>query len=544
MNPSTGRELWRYDPKMDLAVPSHFCRGVASWSGSEQRVGEPCEQRILSTTGDGRLIALDLTTGALCKEFGDRGSVDLTANLGPLKPGEYYQTAPPLVIRDLILTGSAVRDGFRTDTAGGVIRAWNVRSGKLVWAWDPVGPSMQPVTAADAEAGRVFTRGTPNVWSFMSADADRGLVYLPTGNAPPDHFKGAERNIDYYGSSVVALEAATGRVVWRFQLVHHDLWDYDSPAQPVLYEQGPVPALAIASKMGHIFLLNRVTGKPLFPVEERAVPSTDVPGEWSSPTQPFPTRPKPMYPERLTESDLNQAPFLAEGCKARFQSLRNEGLFTPPSLTGTLQDPGVAGGFNWGSGSIDPRTLTLVATYLRMPFIVKLIPRRNQRTAEEDNAPMDSSEMPQYGAPYEVTGRVPFLSAQGVPCVKPPWGSIVAFNLASGMELWRRPVGSLLGRVPLIGSVLEVGVPVAGGTLQTASGLVFVGATMDETFRAFDAKSGNELWSTHLAFSGHATPMSYRLTKDSRQYVVIATGGTAGVDARLGLAVVAFALPD
>ena len=534
LDPITGKELWNYDPLMDQRIGSHFCRGVASWSEPQVDKTKACQQRIFSTTGDGRLIALDLVTGKLCGDFGNAGTVDMKQNLGPLKISEYYQTAPPLVFKDLALSGSGVRDGFRNDTAGGVVRAWDVRTGRLVWAFDPVGPGMTPVTAEDASAGKIFTRGTPNVWSFMSADLDHDLIFLPTGNAPADHFKGQPREIDHYGSSVVALDAATGKMVWSFQTVHHDLWDYDVPAQPVLYEhQGKIPALAVSTKMGHIFLLNRLTGKPIFPVEERPVPASDVPGEWTSPTQVFPTLPKPVFSDHLAAEDVMDYPYFSRGCKAIYETTRHEGMFTPPSLRGTLQRPGLSGGFNWGAGSVNAHTNTLVTTFLDIPYVIKLIPRTIERKAEDDDDPVNWGDAPQYGTPYTFH-RAPFLSEKNVPCVKPPWGSIIAIDLNSGRELWRKPLGSMLGRVPLIGALLDVGVPVIGGNIQTASGLTFLAASADETLRAFETDSGKELWSAHLPFSAHSTPMTYRLSRDGKQYLVVATGGSFGIDAKVG----------
>jgi quinoprotein glucose dehydrogenase len=544
LDPNSGKELWNYDPHMDVSAPSHFCRGVTVWHSSQPQSGKSCEHRIFSTSGDGRLISLDLDRGTLCPEFGSGGAVDMKQGLGPLKPNEYYNTSPPLVVNDLVIAGHAIRDGFRNDTGGGVIRAWDVHTGRLVWAWDPVGPGMTAVSAEDSLQGAVFTRGTPNVWTFLSADIENDLLYLATGNAPSDHFKGPERAIDTYGSSIVGLHASTGKIAWAFQTVHHDLWDYDIGAQPVLYlHDGKTPALAVGTKQGHIFLLNRLTGEPLFPVEERPVPQTDVPGEWTSPTQPFPTLPKPLLGAKITADDLLSVPFLSKGCREAFDASRNEGPFTPPSLRGTLQSPGISGGFNWGSGSINPASGVYVATYLHMPFIVKLVPRSKQGKAEDDNDPVNWADLPQYQTPYELK-RVPFLSQHGVPCTKPPWGNIVAIDLHTGLKLWQKPLGSMRSRVPLIGSLLNVGVPGAGGTLQTASGLVFVAASADETMRAFNSQTGETMWSFHLPFSAHATPMTYRLSERGKQYLVIATGGTSMMDAKVGNTLTAFTLPD
>lgn len=544
IDPLSGKELWNFDPAMNPETPSHMCRGVTQWSEAQPQAGKACQQRILFTSGDGRLLALDLADGKPCADFGEHGTVDMKRNLGPVAEKDYYQTSPPLVFKDLVISGSAVRDVFRNNIAGGVVRAWDVRSGKLVWAFDPVGPNMKPVTAEEAAAGKDFTRGTPNVWSFMSADLTHGLIYLPTGNAPSDHFKGAPRDIDHYGASVVALEAATGKVAWSFQAVHHDIWDYDSPAQPVLYEHdGNTPALAFSTKMGHLFLLNRLTGKPIFPVEERAVPQTDVPGEWTSPTQPFPTLPKPLMPARTTADDLMGTPYFSKGCKEIFESLRNEGMFTPPSLKGSLLRPSISGGMNWGSGSINPATGTFVTTVFDMPFVLQLIPRTDNKRAEDDREPLNWMDGPQFETPYKVH-RTPILSERMVPCFKPPWGSIVAIDLKSGAEKWRKPLGSMRNNIPLIGSLLEVGVPVIGGNLQTASGLTFVAASADRTLRAFDTETGKKLWSVELPHSAHATPMTYRLNREGKQYLVISTGGTKTTGERTGNTMVAYTLPD
>lgn len=544
IDPDTGTELWTYDPKMNRSLPSLFCRGVASWSETDPKPLEACQQRIFSSSGDGRLLALDVETGLPCQDFGTDGVVNMLDNLGSVRPGEYYQTAPPLVVGDLVLAGSAVRDVFRTTAPSGVVRAWDSRSGTLVWAQDLAPPSVTPVTAEGSAAGAIFTPGTPNVWSYLSADIERGLVYLPTGNAAVDHFKGPEREIDRYGSSIVALDAATGRIVWHFQAVHHDVFDYDIGAQPVLYEhRGKIPAIAVSTKAGHIFLLNRVTGEPLFPVEERPVPQTDVPGEWTFPTQPFPTMPKPVLNELITESDLIDWPVVSKGCREQYAELRYEGLYTPPSIEGTLQSPGVSGGFNWGAGSINPSDNQFVTTYLNMPYIIRLEPREDVGPRDGDESAFVWSNGPQYGTRYRVR-RQAFLSDKMVPCIKPPWGSIMAIDLNTGRQLWRKPLGSLYGRLPLVGAWFNVGAPVSGGNLQTASGLVFAAASADEHLRAFDAKTGDLLWAKKLPFSAHATPMTYRLGRGGKQFLVVASGGMTMMDKRTGNTLVAFTLAD
>jgi quinoprotein glucose dehydrogenase len=544
LDAETGKQRWTYDPKMDRAsVPSHACRGVASWTDATAAAGSVCRQRVISTSGDGRLFAVDLRSGRPCDQFGDHGVVDLKANLGELKPRELYHTSPPLIAHDLVIIGGAIRDGFRSNVAGGVVRAFDARSGRLTWAFDPVGPGMTPVTAEDAADGAVFTRGTPNVWSFMSADLEHGLVYLPMGNAAVDFYKGAERPIDYYGSSVVALKIDSGEVAWRFKTVNHDIWDYDIAAQPILYEHGgKVPAIAVATKSGNVFLLNRLTGEPIFRVEERLVPATDVPRETVAATQPFPTKPQPLS-RAVTEQDVMDYPIWSRGCRDTFLASRHEGMYTPPSLRGTLQSPGVSGGFNWGSTSIDPEHRVFIGVYLDFPWVIKLEPRNPPISGDAKDVPGSWADAPQYDTPYSAT-RIPFLSQKGVPCTRPPWGELVAIDLDSGDVNWRRPIGSLQGRVPIIGHWLDVGAPVSGGVLQTAGGIAFAGATIDEHLRAFDTTTGKTLWSVHLPYSTHAIPMTYRLRKDGKQYLVVATGGANGIDVNLGNRVIAYTLAD
>ena len=405
-------------------------------------------------------------------------------------------------------------------------------------------------TAAEIERGATLTRGTPNAWTTLSADLKNGLIFVPTGNPSVDYYKGKERSpMSHYGSSVVALRATTGEVVWNFQIVHHDLWDYDTATQPALYDhRGPngeaIPALAVASKPGHIFLLNRLTGQPLFPVEERPVPQSDAPGEWTSPTQPFPTKPAPVFKTPVTKDDLIDWPFVSAGCAEQFAALRNEGMFTPPSLQKTIQFPANPGGFNWGGMAIDPASGTMVSTYLRMLFRAQLVPNSDKRSGAEDNDPVNWSDLPQHGTPYRLqTG--PLLSKRGMPCLKPPWGVIVAYNLWTGEKLWEKPLGDLGGYIPIIGRWLNVGVPLMGGPIQTATGLTFIGASSDRNFRAFDAATGKVLWRTRLPYSAYATPMTYRLSPTGKQYIVIATGGNALFDGnKVGNTLVAYALPN
>ncbi|HEY9545985.1 MAG TPA: membrane-bound PQQ-dependent dehydrogenase, glucose/quinate/shikimate family, partial [Solimonas sp.] len=415
------------------------------------------------------------------------------------------------------------------------------RSGALRWVWDSVPPTMHAVTADEIANGATLTPGTPNSWALMSADPEHHLVFVPTGSAAPDHYGGDERKgLSYYGESVVALDSRSGAVRWHFQTVHHDLWDYDLAAQPVTYlHDGKTPAVIAATKLGFVFLLDRLTGKPLFPVEERKVPASTVPGEHASPTQPFPTRPAPLHPLTLSRDALWGLTFWDKGkCRDAFDALDYQGVFTPPSLKGTLEYPGLGGGINWGSVSVDPVHRRMIVNLQTAPFTIKLVPRAQYKGA------MNGGDLvavgPQEGTPYVVV-RGPFLSPLKTPCVAPPWGKLVAIDLDTGNKLWERPLGNLHGMAPF-GDHFNTGTPNSGGSMQTASGLVFIAATMDSYVRAFDAGNGDELWRYELPFGGHGVPISYRLKADGPQYVVIAAGGHGALGDEVGDAVVAFTL--
>ncbi|NNM11884.1 MAG: pyrroloquinoline quinone-dependent dehydrogenase [Pseudomonadales bacterium] len=541
LDPETGEERWVFDAKIDsTGVQSHICRGVTFWQDPEAQEDAICSKRIYMATVDARIVSVDANTGLACKAFGRGGEIDLMVGMEDFRLSGTYPTSPPLAVNDLLVTGALVKDNQSSIMAGGVVRGFDARSGKLRWAFDPVPPGMKPVTASDIANGASYTSSTPNAWSLITADVERGHIYLPMGNPANDYYAGKIRGeLDYYGSSLVTLDAATGKVLWHFQAVHHDLWDYDIAAHPVPFVQqtveGPVPGVMLATKIGHIFLLHAETGEPLFPVEERAVPQTDVPGEWTSPTQPFPTKPAPLMPD-LSEEDIWGVTFWDKGkCKKLFGSLRYEGVFTPPSLQGSLQYPSFVGGINWAGVSINQDTNVAVAGYHRFPFILKL-----EQLKEGQAHPY-----PQHGAPYAMTTSL-FGSPLGAPCIKPPWSYLSAIDLNTGEHLWKQSFGTLNNLAPM-GSLFKWGGMVLGGNMQTASGLVFIGATMDANFRAFDTSSGQQLWETDVPFSAHAMPMTYRLRKNSKQFVVIAAGGKGlfeMVGSKTGDALVAFSLPD
>jgi quinoprotein glucose dehydrogenase len=542
LDPETGRELWRFDARVD---PTTFyvtnCRGVSAWTDAAAPEGAACRTRIVMGTLDARLIALDAADGRPCEGFGRGGTVDLRAGIGDAQRGEYGVTSPPAIVLDRIVVGTMVLDDRRLDAPGGVVRAYDARSGALLWGWEPVPPE------AERAAQGAWLRGTTNAWPPISADADLGLVYVPTGNTSPDYYGGLRNGRDYYSSSVVALDARTGRPVWHFQAVHHDVWDYDTASQPTLFEWqgagGPLAALAQPTKMGHLFLLDRRTGRPLFPVEERPVPQDGVvPGESVSSTQPFPTAPPPLHPAQLRPDEAWGFTFWDRGrCRAKIAAARSDGIFTPPSLEGTIQYPGMVGGMNWGSAAVDPQRQVLVVNVQRIATYVRLVPRADFEAQFGDHPPAYGWE-PQAGTPYALE-RVPLLSPLGAPCNPPPWGELVGIELGTGRVLWRTALGTTRDLAPWP-FWLATGTPNLGGPMLTASGLAFIGATTDHFLRAFDVASGAELWRARLPTSAHATPMTYRLRPDAKQYVVIAAGGHGLLGTPPGDALLAFALED
>jgi quinoprotein glucose dehydrogenase len=553
LNPQTGAELWNYDPGVDATVKrGEFAnRGVTYWRAADGVQGRACGRRIFVATVDARLIALDAARGTPCPEFGQAGQVDLSrgVDLGAYQADtrEYGVTSPPVVIGGLVVVGSAIGDNRAATLERGIVRAFDARTGALRWAWDPI--PRQPADPAFRTWARRSARraGAANVWAQLSVDAARDLVFVPTSSPSPDYYGGERLGSNAYADSVVALRGSSGKLVWHYQLVHHNIWDYDLPAQPSLItvrEDGrDVPAVAQATKMGFLFLLHRETGKPIFPVEERPVPKSDVPGEQSWPTQPFPTRPQPLAPTTLSSDDAwGLSPWDRGQCRNLIERYRNDGVFTPSSLAGTIQYPGVIGGTNWGSVAVEPRRGWVILNMSRLPSVTGLIPRERLAAGRPD-LPDDAGISQMRGTPYGLF-RVPgLLSPLGLPCTKPPWGTLLAVDTATGQVEWEVPLGTVrdLAPVPL---PLTWGTPNLGGPIVTGGGLVFIGAAMDNYLRAFDVETGKELWKGRLPAGGQATPMSYRLGETDRQFVVIAAGGHGRMGTDIGDSVVAFALPE
>lgn len=546
LDAETGAERWTFDPGIDRSARLRkyvTSRGVATWVDTARLPDERCRRRILLATIDARLIALDARTGDKCREFGDRGEIDLRLGVRNVRPeiADYRQTGPPAVVGDLLIVGSSITDNWRVDAPSGVIRAFDARTGQIRWTWEP----LVGLAGDTADGAPSIRAGAANAWGMFSVDTARNLVFVPTSSPSPDHYGAFRQGDNRHANSVVALDAATGRVVWSFQLVHHDLWDYDLAAQPaladVVRDGEHAPLIVAASKVGHLFVLRRDTGTPFFGVEERAVPRSDIAGEVPAPTQPFPVRPPPLVPQRLRPGDAwGVTPVDRRWCRERIARLRSEGVFTPPSLRGTITFPGFIGGMAWGGMAIDnPRGL-LVTTTNRLAGIVTLIPKERAPNSATSQIQLNAVGA-QDGAPFAVR-RDLLLSPLGLPCNAPPWGTLIAVDIASGTVRWEVPLGSMSDLTSLA-EATEWGSITLGGPLATASGLVFIGATMDRRLRAFDVRSGSLLWSAALPASAQATPMTFRATPHGRQYVVVAAGGHAVMGSALGDYVLAFALP-
>ncbi|VVP39933.1 Quinate/shikimate dehydrogenase (quinone) [Pseudomonas fluorescens] len=546
LDADTGAQRWKFDPQ-GTAPNWQRCRGLGySDASAASTVEQPsaCTKRLFLPTGDARLIALNAETGQPCEEFGNKGTVDLTTDMGEVKPGYYQQTSTPLVAGDVVIIGGRVADNYSTGEPPGVVRAYDVRSGELVWAWDPGNPN----TTKRPPAGETYTRGTPNVWSAMSYDARLGLVYLPTGNATPDFFAGQRTEFDdKWSSSIVAIDVKTGQVRWHFQTTHHDLWDFDLPAQPLLYDVpddkgGTQPALAQVTKQGEIFLLNRETGVPIARVEERPVPQGNVPGERYSPTQPFSVDMPSIGNQTLTESDMwGATPFDQLMCRIQFKGMRHEGVYTPPGMDRALQFPGSLGGMNWGSVSVDPNTNYMFVNDMRLGLANYMIPRDKIAAGASG---IEMGVVPQEGTPFGAM-RERFLSAAGIPCQKPPFGTMSAIDLKTRKLMWQVPVGTVQDTGPLgirMHLPIPIGMPTLGASLATQSGLLFFAGTQDFYLRAFDTGNGNEIWKSRLPVGSQSGPMTYVSPKTGKQYILLTVGGARQSTDR-GDYVIAYALP-
>lgn len=538
LEPDTGKPRWTFDAdikKAGTALGLHVCRGVSYWEDDLVKNKGFCDKRVFMTTMDGRILAIDADTGKSCPDFGKDGQVQINdydyVNDGP----DVALSSPAAHYKDNLIVGGVVSSYSKAVAPNGIVRAFNARTGEETWNWNPLPEQMRKIM------------GGANVWPPMSVDEERGLVYLPTGSATVDPFGGHRKDNIPYANAVVALDGDTGEPVWNYQIVHHDLWDYDMPAQPIavdIRQNGKrVPAVIQNTKMGLVFVFNRETGEPLFPIEERPVPQSDIPGEQSSPTQPFPTMPKPLTRLGLKAEDAWGVFFWDEGkCVDKMKPYRSEGLYTPPSLEGSVTLPSGYGGANWGNATYHPEENLLVVATTQIANVATLIPREQAGKIDINDHSNLNVGGPLEGTPYLYLSA-PILSPFGSPCTPPPWGKLTAIDMDSGEVTWSIPFGAVpVPWAPFITTPEFWGSPLIGGPIATAGGLIFAGASLDKTFRAVDLKSGEVVWRNDLPAPGNATPMTYMYK--GKQYVVIAAGGNAVAGTELGDAVVAFALAD
>jgi len=548
LDPETGRELWVFDPQVDRErrySNGYVNRGVAFWRDS--RAEGFCAGRVLVATVDSRLIALDVASGRPCPRFGKGGTVDLHVGVMPLREPEYHKmTSPPMVIGDVIVTGASLADS-RPDQPPGDVRGWDARSGRLLWTFHVVPHPGEPGSET-WERGSLSSGVGANPWAPLAADLERGLVFVPTSSASPDLYGGRRPGDNLFADSLLVLRAQTGERVWHFQTVHHDLWDYDLGSPPNLVrlrrDGREIDAVAQLTKTGFVFVFDRETGEPVFPIEERPVPQSDVAGEQTSPTQPFPLRPPPLVPQRMSEADLwDRDPQELARCRAALRGARNEGIFTPPSERGSVLYPSPAGGANWSGGAFDPESGLLYVPSLNFALLARVEP-----PAGEAPGPVSGprERLLRRLAPGRAGAALPPLRRATMDhsfftCLAPPWGLLVAVDLNQGEIRWRVPIGEDANGVR--------GLFHMGHALVTAGGLVFHAGSEELRLRAHDAATGEVLASFPLPAGLHAGPMTYKLRPGGRQYLVIAPGGHYGVGrvnraTVLGDWVIAYALPD
>ncbi len=548
LDPQTGKPRWVFDPK-DRKVGVQKCRGIAHWVDSKAPAGTPCKSRIFLGTAGYRLLAIDAGTGLACAGFGKDGEVEMQPSEPELFPGEVVAGSKPAVVNDVVVVGSAVADNQRVDAPSGQVLAFDARTGKALWSFDPL-PRDPADPAMKTWAAGTTGYGGGNIWANMAVDEALDLVYLPTTSPSGDFFGGGRAGDNRYSSSVVALKGATGQVAWSFQLIHHNIFDYDTPTEPLLIDLpqpggGTVPALVQNNKTGLIFLFNRATGEPLVPVVERPVPTQiAVSGEKPSPTQPIPLGMPTLAPQGFSpDSAWGFTAIDRWLCRRKIEQHNYGAAFSPPSIEGTIFSPSVGGGPNWGGGAYDPGSHIMVVPSNRVPTIVSLIPRAEAKLKKsqsiEAGGPM---VFPNTGSPY-VPKIEPLLSPLGAPCSAPPWAALTAVDLVTHKIVWEVPLGSIKKMMPITppsSMDLELGTPGAGGPLVTAGGLVFIGYTLDDTVRAFDLHTGKVLWSADLPAAGVGVPVTYEA--GGEQYIVVPAGGHSMYQSTMGDAVVAYKL--
>lgn len=546
LDPATGKEKWVFDPTvvngpngkplLDKPKRAMTCRGVSYWEAATPEEGAACQRRIFKGDAYGSIYAIDADTGASCTDFGAaKGHPGYASQLDYDNHGEGFAGAmgsPPTVIGDVVVATSSANDGL-IDAADGVVRGFDVRTGEMKWEFNPIPADKSALT------------GAANVWSTTSADLERGLVFLPTTSPSTDYY-GGERLFDIpLADATVAVSAATGEVVWSFQTVRHDLFDYDLVGHPLLVnikKDGRNIDVAITqTKMGWLFVHDRATGAPIWPIEERPVPQSDIPGEKSSPTQPVPVGIDPFAGQVMTRDSLfGLTPLDKAWCQNEFDKMRYDGLYTPPSEKGSLLFPSALGGGNWGGAAFDPDSNTLIIKAENLATRLKFV-KKEDREKEDEMPGVDYLTRPLKGTPYKTVGEI-FMSPLGIPCTPSPWGTLTAIDMGTGKLKWQIPLGQVKKFGITIPASFGWGSPNIGGPIVTGGGLIFVAATMDEKLRALDVVSGTELWASKLPVPGMAVPMTYMA--GGKQYVVIAAGGHSRAETALGDHLIAYALPE
>ncbi|MGO8101008.1 glucose/quinate/shikimate family membrane-bound PQQ-dependent dehydrogenase [Rhizobium leguminosarum] len=543
LDAKTGKEKWKYDANsgMNPDRQHQTCRGVTYYADPAVAAGQPCAERVYLPTSDARLIALDAADGKVCTSFADQGVLHLEAGMRFNPAGYYYSTSPPVAVAGKIIVGGAVNDNYSTEEQSGVIRAFDINSGALVWNWDSGNPDVTtPITE-----GQTYTTNSPNSWSVFSVDEALGMVYIPLGNQVPDQIGiGRSDNVEKFSSSIVALDIATGQMRWVRQTVHHDLWDMDVPAQPALIDLTKqdgtvVPALVGPTKQGDIYVLDRRSGEPIIPVKEIPAPGGAVSGDHTSPTQPISDL--TFSPEPLQEKDMwGVSLFDQMACRIDFHRYHYEGRYTPPSLKGTIVYPGNFGTFNWGSVAVDPERQIMFGMPTYLAFTSRLVPAADIPPRGQDEKGSEQGLNRNDGAPYGVF-MGPFLGLLKIPCQAPPWGYVAGVDLRTGKIAYMHKNGTVHDMTPLP-LPFKVGVPGIGGPMLTKGGVAFLGAAVDNYLRAYDVTNGQELWQARLPAGGQATPMTYT-TDDNKQYVVMVAGGHGSVGTKPGDYVIAYTLP-
>jgi quinoprotein glucose dehydrogenase len=543
LDATTGEQIWKYDSNsgMNPDRQHQTCRGVSYYKDAAAAAGTPCAERVYLPTSDARLIALDAASGQVCPSFAENGTLRLETGMPHNPAGYYYSTSPPVIVGNKIIIGGAVNDNYSIQSQSGVIRAFDVNSGELIWNWD----SGNPTQTQPLPEGQTYTANSPNSWSVFSYDEALGLVYIPLGNQVPDQLgMGRSENVEKYSSSIVALDINTGADRWVRQTVHHDLWDMDVPAQPVLIDltrpdNSTVPALVGPTKQGDIYVLDRRTGEPIIPVTEEPAPGGTIPEDFAAPTQPISAL--NFRPRTLEGRDMwGVTMFDQMVCRIWLKEMDYQGQYTPPSLKGTIVYPGNFGTFNWGSVAVDPERMVMFGMPTYLAFTSRLVPRSEIPPKEQGEKGSEQGLNRNEGAPYGVY-MGPFLGPLQIPCQAPPWGYVSGADLRTGEIAYKHRNGTVRDMTPLP-LPFKVGVPGIGGPMITKGGVAFLGAAVDDYLRAYDLTDGSQLWEARLPAGGQSTPMTYAV-EDGRQFVVMVAGGHGSVGTKPGDYVIAYALP-